>query len=347
MRHVRRISAVALAVLAGTLMACGGGDADDATSGSSTQDGQRRVGVFIPQGNSYAKAMTDAAEQWAADNDAKVSVFDSGIDPQRQYAQIQDVIAQHSLDGMIFFPLNGPALAPLVKEADEAGIASVALYAPLSGDLESLDPKVPGLDGLVWTPPAQRGRWLAQQMAQACEGLDPCRVAYLSSSAGVSTEEALLDAYRAELEQYPNVETVAVLDRTGFTRNSGVKATQDLLSAHPDVNVIASGDQPLLGAEVALKQAGKTIGTGPGDVRIVGLGGTTDGVQRVKDGAWVSTQLAVPRGEMLAGLEILDEAMRGELKAPRGVDAVAESKYPPILTKPELARTSYEAEYTG
>jgi ABC-type sugar transport system substrate-binding protein len=62
------------------------------------------------------------------------------------------------------------------------------------------------------------------------------------------------------------------------------------LQAHPDINVLASqADQQTRGAERPLKAAGKTIGLGENDVKIVSAYGTVYGVNQVREGRWLQT----------------------------------------------------------
>ncbi|MBS1870266.1 MAG: sugar ABC transporter substrate-binding protein [Actinobacteria bacterium] len=335
-----------------TLAACGSSDSGDKTkaaggAGTTASTKPLNIGVFATQANAFFAKQTETAREWAAKNGAKVTVYDPGFDPQKQFAQIQDAIAQGKLDGMVIAPLNGPSLAPLAAQAHKAGIATVAVSTPLSTDYASTDPKVPGLDGLVWEPLVNVGDILARQVAAACEGIDPCKAVYLSVSPTLPAETALYNAYEQTLKSHANITVLPQMGPTMAQRGPTVGITQDLLQAHPDVNVIASSDQALFGAEVALKKAGKSIGTGPGDVRLVGSGGTVDGVQRVADGAWASTHIALPVETMTQALTILEDAISGKLTAPKGLDPVADSKYPSVMTKEAVKQSGFRGEYNG
>ncbi|WP_067494849.1 ABC transporter substrate-binding protein [Actinoplanes sp. TFC3] len=74
-------------------------------------------------------------------------------------------------------------------------------------------------------------------------------------------------------------------EQTGqFSREEGQKVTEQLLQSNGDINgIYAENDEMALGAEVALKGAGKQ----KGDVKIVSIDGTKGAVQGIADG-WIN-----------------------------------------------------------
>ena len=76
-----------------------------------------------------------------------------------------------------------------------------------------------------------------------------------------------------------------VFEQTGqFSREEGQKVTEQLLQSKSDINgIYAENDEMGLGAQVALKGAGKKAG----DVKIVSIDGTRGAVQGITDG-WFS-----------------------------------------------------------
>ncbi|MGA5300886.1 ABC transporter substrate-binding protein [Nucisporomicrobium flavum] len=75
-----------------------------------------------------------------------------------------------------------------------------------------------------------------------------------------------------------------VFEQTGqFSREEGQKVSEQLLQSNSDINgIYAENDEMALGAEVALKSAGKN----KGDVKIVTIDGTKGAVQGIVDG-WI------------------------------------------------------------
>lgn len=351
----RLIVALSALVIAAAGVGCGSSDDDAAATAGATTAGAtteaasalRKVAISATQANAFQARQIEVAKRWAQDNGVELTILDPGFDAQKQSSQIQDLIAKGDLDGLLIAPLNGPALAPLVRQADAAGIAAVAVGSPLTSDYSSSDPRVPGLDGLVWKPLTETGELLGQQTAAACRGIDPCEAVYLSISPTLPAERAVYDAFSAELKKHPEIEELPQMGPTMAQRGPAVRVTQDLLQAHPDVNVIVSTDAALLGSEVALRQAGRKWGTEPGDIRLVGFGGTQEAVGRVADGSWSSLQISLPDEAVTEALRILAAASAGTLEAPLGVDPIEASDYPAIMTLREVEETGFRGEYRG
>lgn len=342
---------VALTMVGAVLAVAGCGSSDDdgpvAETSGSTPAAPMKIAFAATQANTFQAQQTAEARKWAAENNAELTVLDPGLDAQKQFTQIQDLVAQGTVDGVIIAALNGPALAPLVKQADAAGIASVAVNYPLTNDYETTDPKVPGLSGLVWKPLAAAGADLAQQVTDACEGVDDCKAVYLSISPTLPAEKAFYSSFEAAIKQHPEITVLPQMGPTMGQRGPAVGLTQDLLQAHPDVDVIAATDPAVLGAEAALKKSNKQVGTGNGQIRLVGWGATTEGVKRVADGSWASVQTTLPNETITEALEILKQQKAGTLKAPKGVEPVEASEYPAIITKDAIEKTGFAGQYSG
>lgn len=351
----RLIGALSALVIAAAGVGCGSSDDDDgATAGASTagtttsaQSAPKKIAISATQANAFQGREIAVAQRWADDNGAELTILDPGLDAQKQYSQIQDAIAQGELDGLLIAPLNGPALAPLVRQADAAGISTVAINYPLTSDYSGSDPTVPGLDGLVWKPLTETGELLAEQVVAACRGVDPCEAVYLSISPTLPAERAVYDAFSKDLAQHPEITELPPMGPTMAQRGPAVRVTQDLLQAHPGVDVIVSTDAALFGSEVALRQAGRTWGTGDGEVRLVGWGGTEDAVERIGDGSWSSLQITLPDETTTEALRILEAAHAGTLEAPEGVDPVNASGIPAIMTARDVEQTGFRGQYRG
>ena len=65
----------------------------------------------------------------------------------------------------------------------------------------------------------------------------------------------------------PNIKVVAE-GESFYTTPLGLKAAQDMLAAHPEINVITGADQAITGA-----LRGRQAATSPDKVKLVGYGG--------------------------------------------------------------------------
>lgn len=316
-----RLLAAGVAVLLLAVAGCGSDDGGSSGSGdeaaaSDSGKEQVKLGVFTVKGNTYAEAAGDAIQKVADKENATIQTFDSGFDPQKQFAQVQDAIATGQFDGFIFLPMDGPSLVPAAEAAIAKGIAVTSFNQTLGTDLQSSDIQVDGQSAAVLIPPGIDGENVAKVMVEACKGIDPCNVGYLMGIAALPVDQVKLKAIEAAAEANPNIKIVAKGEGK-YLPDPSIKATQDMLQAHADINVIvAVGDQMAIGVEQAVKDAGKTD-----QVKIVGDGGAEIGVEAVREGRWFGTTLNIPstEGELVADLAI--RAARGE-KMSEGVNTL-------------------------
>lgn len=255
--------------------------------------------------NSFDAPMLASAQAVAADNNAKLTVFDANNDPKAQYSQLQDVITSKKYDGIIVQAIFGTGLVDLVKEAIAQGIKVVSINQILGPDMTTNDPQVEGMSASVAIPPVQLGKNLGEQTVAACAAaaLDPCVTGYLYDIKASALDVAIHDAFNAAIEGSPV--KVAAEGESFFTATVALGAVQDMLTAHPDIQVIVGSDQGIQGAVQAIEAAGKT-----GKVSLVGYGGSATGVAGVAAGNWFATVLMTPASEGRLGTQALIKAMR-------------------------------------
>lgn len=351
--HRKTLAALCAVAMTLALAACGSSD-DDSSAGSAAggtttaAKEQLKVGFFAPTTTStYYAAAERAAKRWAEQHGAQLTTVDI-TDPAKEANQLQDAMAQGKFNGMVVLAINGPALAPMLREAkEEHGIDTVLVGSSVTPDQETPDPGVPWLAGRVMQPVVKRGEAIGKQVVDACAGIDPCKAAYLFNYAGQPEEKAMIEAFHKTVEDHPNIKVLAERGPTLTARSQAASVTQDLLQAEPDIDVIAGVDQNMAGAEIALDKAGIGYGTGPGEVRLVGIGASREGVEAVRAGKWFSTQISLPQDEIEIALNILKDAHDGRLTAPKGVDPTVGTEYPLILTKRELERIDFRGQYSA
>ena len=135
-------------------------------------------------------------------------------------------------------------------------------------------------------------------------GQGSCQVAYLEGFKALPLDNARTEAVKAALEAAPSVEVVASVEG-GYTQETGLKAAQNVLQAHPDVNVMIGSSQAIAGAEQAIEDAGA-------DVALIGNGGSRQAVKAVKDGRWYATYVSAEKSAGAKAAELAIAAARGE-----------------------------------
>lgn len=319
----RLMAGLAIAMIgAGGIAGCGG-ESDSASNGATGTSGGEAEKVSVAMfpyafGNPYAEANIEAAKAKAEQLGVELELFDSGFDASKQFNQVQDAVASGKYQGLLISPDDGVSIAPAIEDAGAQGIPVVCIGSPCGSDPTSLEPQIDGQLGYVGVSADKDGEIQADLVAKACDGIDPCNVAYILGTATLTSETARTNALKAKLKEHPNVKLVATVEGK-FDRQESYKAAQNVLQGNDDLHVIATGsDQMTLGAEQAADEAGR-------DIALIGNAASAEGVQAVAEKRWVGTSVWLPATEAELGLEMLVNEIRGEGDVAGSIDVRTES----------------------
>lgn len=292
--------------------------------------------------NSYDAPMLAAARAAAAAGNANVTVFDANLDPAAQTKQLQDAIASGKFDGILLQPLFGAGLVADAKAAIAAGIAVGNIDQILGADNTTAESQVEGLMTNVVFVPSELGRKIGELVVQACADLnaDPCNVGYIWSVKAAALDGALKLAFDKATAVNPAIRIVAE-GESFYTTALGLKASQDMLAAHPDMSVIVSADQAITGAVQAVAAAGLKD-----KVLLVGYGGGAIAFQGILAGERYGTVVQMPATEGRIGMEQLIQAIRTGVPFP-GQDPLAVLPDNGVATKANAATFLSLAEWPG
>lgn len=352
---------IALAAVTLTLAACGGGDEESAatTEAAETQPADTgaaaeteapaetgateeaaggeevdKIAFFgFAAANSFAQATWAGIQEVAEAEGVEARFFDPNFDAQTQVSQIQDAIASGEYDAFIVQANDGNSVVPVIEEAIAAGIPVVAEFTPVGTRYDTIEPQVEGMI-FVGEPTTENGTALGEMAIMACEGIDPCRVAYLEGFKALPLDNARTEAFKAKIAEAPNIELVASVEG-GYTQDSGLKAAQDVLQANPEIDVMVGSSQAIQGAEQAIADAGRT-----GEIKLIGNGGSKQAVSAVKEGRWFAAYVIAERSAGAKAAELAIAAARGE-DVPSSFDT--RELQNPIGTKENLG--DFEGEY--
>lgn len=340
-RHLAGAAVVVAAVgLAGCSTATGATSSTTASSAAAAPTGVVQIAYLsFAVANSYDAPMLAAAQAAAADNNAKLTVFDANNDPKTQYSQLQNVISSGTYQGIIVQPIFGTGLTDLVSQAIAKGIKVVNIDQILGPDLSTAQPQVKGLSANVTFVPTDMGTKLGKLTVQACasKNLNPCKIGYLYDIKASSLDIAIQKAFTAAIAGSPV--TVVAEGQDFFTPAGGLKAVQDMLTAHSDLNAVVGSDQGIEGAVQALASANKT-----GKVLLVGYGGSAAGLSGVSSGAWFGTVVQTPATEGRLGVADLVKAIRDNTTT-GGVDPLATLPNQGVVTSADVSQ--FTAEWPG
>jgi ribose transport system substrate-binding protein len=291
--------------------------------------------------NSYDAPMLAAAQAAAAAGNAKLTVFDANLDPAAQTKQLQDATASGKFDGIITQPLFGAGLVAGVEEAIAAGIGVGNIDQILGEDQTTAESQVEGLLANVAFVPKTLGTKIGELVVKACEekAADPCKVGYIYSVKAAALDTTLKQAFD-EVTAGKNIEVVGE-GESFYTTALGLKASQDLLAAHPDLTVIVGADQAITGAVQAAKDA-----EAQDTVALVGYGGGAIALQGIKAGERYGTVMQMPATEGRLGTEQLIEAIRTGTAVP-GVDPLDALPEGGVVTQANVDTFLPLAEWPG
>ncbi|KQQ08746.1 substrate-binding domain-containing protein [Rathayibacter sp. Leaf296] len=293
MKNTRRTTwAAAAAVTAATLSltGCGAGDPSAAGGGDSVT-----VGVSVYDMSSFITQGQEGMEAYAEANDITLVWNSANLDISTQANQIQQYIDQ-AVDAIVVVPVQADSLGPQLSAAAAAGIPVVAANAALSDTTNVTSSVLP--DDIA------AGEQEMTMMAEKLGGSG--KIVVLQGPLGQSAEVDRSQGIQNVLDENPGIEILAK-DTANWKRDEAVNKMKNWISAFGDeiTGVVAENDDMGLGALQALKEAGL-------DIPIVGIDGIEDGLDAVREGTFIGTNLQHGRVELAAGLAVAARAAAGE-----------------------------------
>jgi ribose transport system substrate-binding protein len=287
------------------LTGCSGG-ATGSTGGDNSKAAPR-VAYFTTSATAqYNTAQWTAVQEAAKAAGGTAQMFDGGYDANKQLNQLQDAVTSRKFDILLISPLNGPALVPAAQEALDEGLAVVSLTNTISTKMDGLNSDVSGLIA-VGIDLRENGRDIAGLMVDACKDLNPCKAAFLMGSLASSDEVPRTNAVKEVLAGHPNIQLVPDQEG-GYFKQPGLDATNAVITAHPDINVIATvSTETTEGALQGLQDAGLA-----GKVKLVSNGGTVQDAKRIREGTFLGSAVVLPASEARMGTEQGIKKFKGE-----------------------------------
>jgi len=295
----------------------------------SAQAADCMIGISMKTLNApYFAAQEAAAKDQAAKAGCQVATADAQNDMGKQIGDVEDMVSK-GVNLLIINAADPQGLVPAINAAAAAGVKVVAIDS-------TVDPKAKYIT-LIQSSNDQNGFQVGQWLAQSTAGKD-LKIALLSGEKGnVVGQERRLGVFRGLVEgQLVNGGKVgfAVVGQGwgGWTHEGGLKAMEDLLVAHPDINVVlGENDSMVLGARKALEAAGKQ-----NDVLLLAAAdGQKEALQLIQEGQYGATGLNDPDLIARTAVDVGMKALDGSLPAdfPR-VDLTT----PSAITKDNVAK---------
>ncbi|MFL5929124.1 MAG: sugar ABC transporter substrate-binding protein [Gaiellaceae bacterium] len=309
---------------------------------ASAAGGQRKtinIAVFAASSaNTYWAAEVQGAKDIAKKNPGvKLTVFDGQFNTNTQISQLRDALVSKKYDAWFVGPNDGGPLTPTIKQAIKQGIKVGCALVPCGPNIRETKVQIPGqviFAGLGFFP---NGQLLGKLVVQGCKGVNPCKVLWLPGLPTLPLEKARQDGLYSIIKPHKNIKVVAIA-AGGYVAAPALKATQDVLSAHADLNVVvSSGDQMIAGAVKAAQLAGKA-----GKIKMYGNGCTFEAKQLILQGKQAGCTVYLPRTEGRLVVQALVNAVNGKGKTGVSIDPTPMSPIGGLGTKANISKFSPE-----
>lgn len=265
-----------------------------------------KVGIAMyTLGAPYFAAQVAAAEDQAKKAGCTVSTSDGQNEMGKQIADVEDMIAK-GVNLLILNPRDPEGLIPTADAATAAGAKVIVMDSSISTKANVVTQ--------VRSSNDQNGYLVGQWLAQKMKGT-PMKIILLSGDKGNEVgRDRRLGVFRGLVEGQLVNEGKASFEVVGqgwggWSHEGGLKAMEDLLTAHPDANVVlGENDSMVLGALKALEAAGKT------DVlALAAADGQKEALALIKEGKYGATGLNDPDLVARTAVDIGLKALEGKL----------------------------------
>ncbi|GAA4557017.1 sugar ABC transporter substrate-binding protein [Pseudonocardia xishanensis] len=306
------------------------GAAQPTASVSSVAD--LRIAFFTTSGNDYVAAGITSAEETARELGVSLDVFDNGFDTGRQIDQVQTALASGKYNAFVVEPLDGRLLCgPIRDQALAQGILVSVTNGPLCGrDAENGDgTREPGTITYVGgQTPAFWEQWLAAMTAAHPDG------ATIGLVAGPDIMANTTNFYAAADELDPAKYRVVARTATDYTTAQAFQATQSMLAANPEIDVVMSAYSGMTQGVL------EALGIRAGSVSVYDVGASGWATQAVRDGRLAMTAALLPASEARYGITAIVDTVEGR-PVPAHVDLNALDVLP--ANQPFITRDNVDA----
>lgn len=316
------LSVLLAAVLALSMVACGGGNSSSAAGGNSTASGSGaaasgeslKVGFSLPSMTfPFYVRMYEGIMESAEELGWEVTFADGNLDATTQLNGLQDMI-NNNVDVIIAATWWIDAMADIFSQCEEKGIPVFLMdNMTIPGGYENAITFSTGTDNL--NAGIVGGIWMAGYLAD--QGKSEINMVYVSSQSEQQIKRCT--GFVQGLED--NGITVNLLNTyDGGEREKAMRASEDALTAFADLELIyGASAQDSLGAFDA------TAGANRSEVMVIGFDGEDEELEKVDAGGnYIATVTQDPRGQAALVVEHVQKWQAGEsfeqlIETPAGV----------------------------
>jgi ribose transport system substrate-binding protein len=248
------------------------------SSATSASDAPKKIAVLLwSRGFEFMVALDQGIQEEAKKLGVEVTVLDGQSKSEVQISQIEDSIAK-KVDLIILAPANSDELVPGVKKANEAGIPVVTVDSVVSAGAD--------IKASIAFNNNEAGNIIAQYLIDT---YGKGKVLELTGAPG--TYHATLRGGGFNEGMKASEDWAVITKNAEWSAEKSQNITADSLTADPDISAIFThNDDMQRGVLSGLRQVGALKQPGEkGYIANVGVDGTPEALQRIRDGKQAAT----------------------------------------------------------
>ena len=226
--------------------------------------------IGTPNNQGWKEGIERECASWS---NIKVDSYGAEESAETQVQIMTDCINQ-GYNAIILQCSDGTALAPSVKQAEEAGIPVITVNLDCASDTVH--------SALVMAVDYDAGRMAADKMAEQLG--ETGEIALIQGVPGLERTDNLERGFRETIAKYPNIKIVAA-QSASFQKDTAMTVMNSFLQSYPDLKgVFAINDAMAEGAALAAQSANKK-----GQICIWGADGEKDALAMIESGDMAGT----------------------------------------------------------
>lgn len=289
-----------LAITATAFLAACGSDDEGSGDGGSGGSEKLNIGVLFPGDAPYLDGYRKGLEQEAAKQDATLTVVNANWKPDVQATQMSDVLAKKP-DGIIVWAVDQKAIVPSLARAAREDIPIIASNSEVDSSGREYVTAYTGPNDFM------EGQLAAELMHEALGGEG--QVAVVMGVPGTAPQVRRLAGFETKLQELGGDIKIIAEQPADWDKAKALNVTRSILTKYGDQldGIFGQDDTMATAAAQAVKSAGQSE-----KIKVVGLGGSKDGLDAVKQGLLFGTMIQSPVQDGTLAVQAVTSAARGE-----------------------------------
>jgi len=244
----------------------------------------------------FFNQIKQSVEAYAQEKGIEVITVDAKGDSAIQVSQVQDLLTQ-DIDALIYIPAGAAAATVPTRLARAQGVPVVNVDRNAEGE--------PG-DTFIASDSVSSAYQVCKYIFEQAGGEG--KMIIVHGQKGTTPEVDRSAGCQKALDETPGVEVVAEQWSQIWSQDEGFQMTQNMLQAHPDVNIVwGQADALALGAAQAVKVANL-----PQRIWVAGFDGDTAALEALRDGVFDVTATQQTQGMGRLAVDSAIALVKGE-----------------------------------